>query len=257
MSSLENKNVLITGASAGIGAACAEAFASAGANLILAARRKERLAKMAEVLAGKFGVKCHIMVLDVSNPASIDGAFDGLPVEWQTIDILINNAGLAKGVDAEWLVSLEDSDIMIDTNIKGLLYMTKKCVPGMIERDSGHVINLGSVAGREAYPGGSVYCATKFAVRALTRALKMDLNHTAIRVTSIDPGLVETEFSMVRLGDKVKAKQVYDNLEALRGEDIADAALYAATRPAHVNISEMLIFPTAQASARMVHREES
>ncbi len=256
MISLENKNVLITGASAGIGAACTEAFASAGANLILAARRKERLAQMAETLTGKFGVKCYVMALDVSKPASVDEAFDALPAEWRTVDILVNNAGLAKGVDAEWLVSLEDSDIMIDTNIKGLLYMTKKCVPGMIERNSGHVINLGSVAGREAYPGGSVYCATKFAVHALTRALKMDLNHTAIRVTSIDPGLVETEFSMVRLGNKEQAEQVYENLEALRGEDIADAALYAATRPAHVNISEMLIFPTAQASARMVHREK-
>lgn len=255
---LKNKLVLITGASSGIGEACAELFARAGASLVLLARRRDRLEVLQQRLKERHKTESVVLVSDVSRVGEVEQAFQSLPPRWQAVDILINNAGLVKGMEPEWAVTAADVDTMIDTNIKGLLAMTRLCVPGMLERGHGHVINLGSVAGREAYPGGSVYCATKSAVRALSRGLKMDLLGTPIRVTSIDPGMVETEFSVVRFdGDQTKAREVYAGMMPLAAEDIADAALYAATRPPHVNISELFIMPTDQAAARMVHREES
>jgi 3-hydroxy acid dehydrogenase/malonic semialdehyde reductase len=257
MTDLNGKIVLITGASSGIGRACAAAFAGAGADLILAARRRERLAELKADLEREHGIRTVVMPVDVSRVKSVEAAFGKLPAKWRAVDILVNNAGLVRGMEPEWEVSPEDVDVMVDTNVKGLLAMTRQCVPGMIERGFGHVINIGSIAGREAYPGGSVYCATKFAVRALSRGLKMDLLGTPVRVTSIEPGMVETEFSVVRFrGDTDKAAAVYAGMTPLTGADIADAVLYAATRPAHVNISEMLVFPTDQATARLVHRRE-
>ena len=257
MFELKDKQVLITGASSGIGAACAETFARAGASLILAARREERLEQLGNSLRKRFGTVSVLMPVDVSRESDVTDAFSSLPADARKVDILINNAGLVKGLEREWEVSPDDVDVMVDTNIKGLLTMTRLVVPGMLERGSGHVINLGSISGQEVYPGGAVYCATKFAVRALSRGLKMDLLGTPIRVTSVDPGMVETEFSVVRFrGDEEQAAQVYEGTTPLRPEDVADAAFFAATRPPHVNISEILILPTDQASARMVHREQ-
>ncbi|MCH7521440.1 MAG: SDR family NAD(P)-dependent oxidoreductase [Candidatus Marinimicrobia bacterium] len=255
---LKNKLVLITGASSGIGDACAELFAQAGASLVLVARRRKRLEVLQQRLKERHNTESLVLASDVSRVGAVEPAFQALPPKWQAVDILINNAGLVKGMEPEWAITAADVDTMIDTNIKGLLTMTRLCIPGMLERGQGHVINLGSVAGREAYPGGSVYSATKFAVRALSRGLKMDLLGTPIRVTSIDPGMVETEFSVVRFGgDQTKAKEVYAGMTPLAADDIADAALYAATRPPHVNISELFIMPTDQAAARMVHRKGS
>jgi NADP-dependent 3-hydroxy acid dehydrogenase YdfG len=191
------------------------------------------------------------MPVDVSRVDELSAAYEALPAVAKEVDILINNAGLVKGMEREWEVTPDDADVMIDTNIKGLLTMTRLVVPGMLERGAGHIINIGSISGQEVYPGGTVYCATKFAVRALSRGLKMDLLGTPIRVTSVDPGMVETEFSTVRFsGDEKRATQV------LGPEDVADAVLFAATRPQHVNISEVLILPTDQSSAKMVHREQ-
>ncbi len=256
METLKKKTVFVTGASSGIGAACADAFAQAGATMVMAARRKDRLETLQSRLHERYGTTSFILPVDVSRSDKLETAFVSLPPLGRNVDILINNAGLVKGLDPEWEVSPSDVDAMIDTNIKGLLTMTRLLVPGMIERGSGHIINLGSIAGREVYPGGSVYCATKFAVRALSRGLKMDLLGTPIRVTSIDPGMVETEFSIVRFGgDEGRAKETYSGMTPLTPGDIADAALYAATRPLHVNISEMLILPTDQASAGLVYRE--
>ncbi len=256
METLKKKTVFVTGASSGIGAACADAFAQAGATMVMAARRKDRLETLQSRLHERYDTTSFILPVDVSRSDKLETAFVSLPPLGRNVDILINNAGLVKGLDPEWEVSPSDVDAMIDTNIKGLLTMTRLLVPGMIERGSGHIINLGSIAGREVYPGGSVYCATKFAVRALSRGLKMDLLGTPIRVTSIDPGMVETEFSIVRFGgDEGRAKEAYSGMTPLTPGDIADAALYAATRPLHVNISEMLILPTDQASAGLVYRE--
>ena len=256
MVSLQKKTVLITGASSGIGAACALSFAQAGAALVLLARRRERLEELQRRLEGNHGSDAIVMVGDVSQRDQITRAFQALPKRWQAVDILVNCAGGALGVAPEWEARPEEIDTMIDVNVKGLLTLTGLCVPGMIERGFGHVINLGSIAGQETYPGGSVYSATKSAVRALSRGLKMDLLGTPVRVTSIDPGMVETEFSLVRLyGDQVHANAVYEGMTPLKAEDIADTVLYAATRPPHVNISEMLVLSTDQAAARMVHRQ--
>ena len=255
--SLSGRLSLITGASSGIGAACAKAFAQAGARLLILARRKDRLETLANDLSDRYGTEVRVAVADVSNAVTVTSTFEALPAEWQTVDILVNNAGLVKGVAPEWEATAADVDTMIDTNVKGLLTMTRLCVPGMLARQWGHIINIGSIAGQETYPGGSIYAATKFAVRALSRALKMDLLGTPVRVSSIDPGLVETEFSMVRYdGDEKKAAEIYADTNPLRPEDIADAVLYAATRPAHVNISEMLVLATDQSAARMIHRNK-
>ena len=256
MLDLRNRIAIITGASAGIGKACAEAFGAAGASLVLAARRQGRLKDLADTLKARFGTKSLLLELDVRDRGAVDRAFASLPSEWQAAEILVNNAGLGRGLDRLQDGNPEEWDEMLDTNVKGLLYVTKAVLPGMVARGKGHVINIGSIAGRELYPGGNVYCATKFAVKALTRALKIDLLGTPLRVSTIDPGMVETEFSLVRFhGDAEKAAKVYKGLKALAAEDIADAAVWVATRPAHVDVTEMVILPTAQATAILNHRE--
>jgi serine 3-dehydrogenase len=248
--------VLITGASAGIGAACARAFAAAGARLILAARRTERLEAIAEELQRAHGTETHQLALDVRELGVVTQLLAQLPPEWEAIDVLVNNAGLGRGLDPLQEGDPTEWDEMIDTNVKGLLYVTRAVLPGMIERGRGHVINLGSVAGHEVYPGGNVYAATKHAVDAITRGLRMDLLGTPVRVSTVDPGLVETEFSTVRFrGDEERAKRVYHGYQPLTPADVADAVLYCATRPPHVNIDQIILKPVAQASAMLVHRE--
>jgi 3-hydroxy acid dehydrogenase/malonic semialdehyde reductase len=258
MRSMESQTILITGASAGIGAATAKAFAREGARLVLVARRVERLRALAEELAVAHGTESRCLDIDLKCHHDVAGRLATLSPEWQAVDVLVNNAGLARGTDKLQEGSLADWDEVIDVNIKGLLALCRCVVPWMLTRNRGHVINLGSIAGWEAYPGGAVYCATKHAVRALSRGLKMDLQGTPIRVTSIDPGLVETEFSLVRFrGDREKATQPYEGMVPLRGEDIAEAIVWSASRPAHVNISTMVIFPTAQASSMLVSRDSA
>lgn len=248
--------VLITGASAGIGAACARAFAAAGARLVLAARRGERLEALARELRDAHGTQSHLLTLDVRDLGVASRVLDDLPTEW-AIDVVVNNAGMARGVDPLQEGDPRDWDEMIDTNVKGLLYITRAVLPGMVERGRGHVINIGSVAGHEVYPGGAVYCATKHAVDAITRGLRMDLLGTGVRVSTIDPGLVQTDFSAVRFrGDEVRAARVYQGYTPLSPEDVADAVLYVATRPPHVNIDEVILKPTDQASATMVNRRQ-
>jgi 3-hydroxy acid dehydrogenase/malonic semialdehyde reductase len=250
--SLKNKIVFISGASSGIGEACAKAFAEEGAQLILAARRLEKL----QELAKKLNTQTHLIRLDVRDRQAVLKAVEELPEPWNKIDILINNAGLSRGLNKLHEGSIDNWEEMIDTNLKGLLYLSRAIIPVMVSRQKGHIINLGSIAGHQTYPGGNVYCATKAAVRALNEGMKLDLLGTPIRVTSVDPGMVETEFSLVRFdGDKDKAAKVYKGLQPLTPEDIADAIIYATTRPAHVNINEILLMPTAQASANLAHRE--
>jgi serine 3-dehydrogenase len=256
MTSLEKKIVLITGASSGIGRSCAEVFAEAGANLILLARRNDRLTTLVSELTKKYGILTLADKLDVRDQASIAQFFEKLPVEWRDIDILINNAGLSRGLDKLYQGNLRDWEEMIDTNIKGLLYMSRSVIPGMVERKKGMVVNIGSIAGHEVYPNGNVYCATKHAVDALTRGMRMDLVDTPVRVCTVDPGLVETEFSKVRFhGDDARAKIVYQGMTPLSPDDVADAVLFAATRPPHVQIAEIIIMPAMQASATLVHRK--
>jgi 3-hydroxy acid dehydrogenase/malonic semialdehyde reductase len=255
MISLDNTIVFITGASSGIGRSCAQAFAGAGAKLVLAARRKKRLEKLAAELKGQFNTETYIGELDVRDNRAVAKFYKKLPTEWRQIDILINNAGLSRGLNKLYEGQLEDWEEMIDTNVKGLLYVSRTVLPGMVERKKGTVINIGSIAGHDVYQGGNVYCATKHAVDALTKGMRMDLVDTSIRVCTIDPGLVETEFSEVRFhGDKARAKKTYQNMKPLTPEDIADAVLFAATRPPHVQVAELIIMPTAQASTTLVHR---
>lgn len=257
MGKLDNKIVFITGATAGIGQACAVDFAREGANLILCARRKESLDEISESIKKEFGVKVYNFRLDVRDREAVKKEISAIPDEWKKIDILVNNAGLAKGFG-----KVDDGDIdaweqMIDTNIKGLLYVTREVLPLMAERKQGHVINIGSVAGHEVYPNGNVYCATKFAVDALSKGIRLDMLDKKVKVTTISPGLVETEFSEVRFsGDKERAKQVYKGFKPLVAEDISDLVLFAATRPQHVNLNEIIVTPTAQGSSTMVLREE-
>ncbi len=247
--------VLITGASSGIGAACARKFAQAGAKLVLAARRLERLQQMAMALEAEFGTQAYLLEMDVRDRFQVESTLNSLPEPWATIDILINNAGLSRGLNKLHEGSIQDWEEMIDTNVKGLLYVTRCVVPGMVSRNRGHVVNLGSIAGHETYPKGNVYCATKAAVRTLTEGLKQDLLGTAVRVTTVDPGLVETEFSEIRFrGDGDRAKQVYQGMTPLTPEDVAEVILFATTRPVHVNLSEILMVPTDQATATLVHR---
>jgi NADP-dependent 3-hydroxy acid dehydrogenase YdfG len=256
MYSLKNKIVFITGASSGIGRSCVKAFAAQGARLILAARRAERLEKLAVELKTEHGPDILVLKLDVRDPAAVAAAVAGLPAEWAAIDVLVNNAGLSRGLDKLHEGKLQDWDEMIDTNIKGLLYVSRAVIPGMVARGRGHVINIGSIAGREVYPSGNVYCATKFAVNALTKGMRLDLNGTGVRVSTVDPGLTETEFSVVRFhGDAGRAGKVYQGYAPLAPEDIADAVVYCATRPMHVDVAEMLVLPTAQASTTLIHRK--
>jgi serine 3-dehydrogenase len=254
MPSLKNVIVLITGASSGIGRSCAVKFGEAGARLILTARRKERL----ETLVRELGKQTQALALqlDVRDHKAVERVFGALPNDWQGIDVLVNNAGLSRGLDKLHEGKIDDWEEMIDTNIKGLLYVSRAVIPGMVSRGKGTIINIGSIAGHEVYPRGNVYAATKHAVDALTKGLRMDLMDTPLRVCTVDPGLVETEFSMVRFrGDADRAKVVYQNLEPLRPDDIADAVVFCATRPPHVQIAEMIVLPTAQASTTMVHRK--
>jgi len=256
MVSLPNSIILITGASAGIGRACAEAFAQAGARLVLFARRKDRLQELSSELKQKHGTVSYIVELDVRDRKAVQQVFNKLPDEWQNVDVLVNNAGLSRGLDKLQDGSIDDWEEMIDTNIKGLLYITRAVLPGMVERNSGTVINIGSIAGHELYPKGNVYAATKHAVDALTRGLRLDLVETSVRVCTVDPGLVETEFSMVRFrGDAERAKKTYLGLQPLKPQDVADAVLYCATRPPHVQISEMILLPVHQVSPMLVHRK--
>jgi len=257
MAPMKDRIVCITGASAGIGAATGVAFAREGASLILCARREERLKEISRFLRSRFDVRTLAVVLDIRDRAAVETAVASLPEEWAAVDLLVNNAGMARGLDPLQQGDPDDWAETFDTNVIGLLSVTRALLPGMIERGRGHVIQIGSIAGREVYPGGGVYCASKFAVKALSRALKIDLLGTPVRVSTVDPGLVETEFSMVRFrGDEKRAKKVYEGLEPLSPEDIADAVVWVASRPAHVDVTEMVILPTAQSSAMLTHREE-
>jgi 3-hydroxy acid dehydrogenase / malonic semialdehyde reductase len=250
---LKNQTVLISGASSGIGEACALLLAPLGVRLILMARRLERLEIVATYCNGAGANPGNLLVIehDVREPFDLMR----LPEDWRSIDILINNAGLSRGMTKLQEGLLTDWEEMIDTNVKGLLYMTRAIVPGMVERQRGHVVNVGSIAGHQTYPAGNVYCGTKAAVRAISEGLKIDLLGTPIRVTNIDPGMVDTEFSTVRFhGDTERAAKVYEGLTPLTGVDIAETVLFALTRPAHVNISEILLVPTDQATPTLVHR---
>ena len=243
---------LITGASSGIGEATAEALAVDKFNLILVARRKDRLTAIAQRIGEKYNVDVEIAAADISSSSKVDQL--AKQYAKKSITVLVNNAGLAKGIEKMYEAKVADWDVMIDTNVKGLLYMTRAFLPGMMERGHGHIVNLGSVAGRWTYPGGGIYCATKFAVRALSEGLRMDLLGTPIRVTNIEPGMVETEFSEVRLGDRERAKSIYKGLKPLSPGDVADSIAWCVSRPAHVNVQELVLFPTAQAAIQMVHR---
>ncbi|MEH2107283.1 SDR family oxidoreductase [Nostoc sp.] len=255
MTSLQNQIILITGASSGIGTACARIFAGAGAKLILAARRLERLQQLADTLSKDFSTEIHLLQLDVRDRNAVESAIATLPSAWSDIDILINNAGLSRGLDKLHEGSFQDWEDMIDTNVKGLLSVSRYVVPGMVSRDRGHVVNLGSIAGHQTYPGGNVYCATKAAVRAISEGLKQDLLGTRVRVTSVDPGMVETEFSEVRFhGDTERANKVYQGVTPLTADDVADVIFFCVTRSPHVNINEVVLMPVDQASATLVNR---
>jgi len=252
---MKGKLVLITGASAGIGEACAKRFAAAGCNLLLVARRDDRLDALKENLESEFGVIVTTARLDVRDRDAVE-RFAGEVAKAPPPDVLINNAGLASGLASLHEGDFEDWDRMIDTNIKGLLNVSRLILPMMVERNSGHVINIGSIAGHLVYPKGNVYNATKFAVRALNEGMNMDLVGTNIRVSSVDPGMTDTEFSEVRFhGDKDRAREAYKGFKALAGEDIADAVYYVASAPAHVNVADMVILPTAQRSPFVIHRD--
>ena len=249
------KTILITGASSGIGEGCARKFASQGARLILNSRSADKLTALAEELKEKYDAECYVMPFDVCDRDSAAAALNALPQEWKSIDVLVNNAGLAIGVDKEYEGNLDEWDVVIDTNVKALLSMTRLVVPGMIERGRGHIINIGSIAGDAAYPGGSVYCATKAAVKALSDGLRIDLVDTPLRVTNIKPGLVETNFSVVRFrGDKQKADNVYRGIKPLNGDDIAEVVYFAASAPEHMQLAEILVMPTYQATGSIVSK---
>ena len=253
--------ICITGASAGIGAATADAFARAGHRLLLCARRAGKLDALAETLREQHGAEIHTFALDVRYADAVREAFASLPDAWTdehgpTVDVLVNNAGLSRALDPAYANEVRHIDDMVDTNVKGLLYVTGAVVPAMVARNSGHVVNVGSTAGHDTYPGGTVYCATKHAVGAITRGLKKDVHGTAVRVSTVDPGLVETDFSLVRFeGDADRADAVYATTEPLRPEDVAEAILWTATRPPHVNVAEIILTPTAQSSVTMLKRE--
>ena len=250
-----NKTVLITGATSGIGLGCARRFAANGDRVIITGRNESRLREIADEME-KNGTEVLTLAFDVRDREAAKKCLEELPPEWQEIDVLVNNAGLALGLEPEYEGSFEDWETMIDTNIKGLLNMTRLIVPGMVERNRGHIINVGSVAGDAAYAGGNVYCATKAAVKALTDGLRIDLANTAVRVTNLKPGLVETNFSNTRFhGDTERAATVYKGIKPLTGDDIADVAVFAANAPAHVQIAEVLILATHQANGTVIVRK--
>ena len=251
-----SKIAFITGASSGIGAACARKFAEGGYTLLLNARNTAKLPALQQELQTTYGIEVITLPFDVRDRKAAEAALQQLPAEYQAIDVLVNNAGLALGIDKEYEGTEENYDTMIETNITALLMMTRLVVPGMVNRGKGHIINIGSVAGDAAYPGGSVYCATKAAVKVLSDGLRMDLVDTPLRVTNVKPGLVETNFSITRFGgDKERADNVYKGIKPLTGEDIADVVYYAASAPAHVQIAEVLVLATHQASGSLVYRK--
>jgi serine 3-dehydrogenase len=253
---LRGKIILITGASAGIGEACAVKFAELGCNLILFARRANKLNHLAERLSAENHIKILTRQLDVRSFDEVKHTIDNLPEEWQNIYCLVNNAGKALGMNKIQEGMLDDWEEMIDTNVKGLLYVSRCVLPGMVERKHGHVINIGSLAGHEVSPMGNVYCGTKSFVRTVSKGMIIDLNGTGVRVTNVDPGLAETEFSIVRFhGDEERASTVYKGFKPLIGEDVADAVVYAATRPEHVQIQEIFLTPTAQATATVITKK--
>lgn len=257
MQKLNGKIIFITGASSGIGEASAYGFAAEGARLLLAARRVERFTEMKPKLLEAGAADVHTFSLDVRDAAQVASELDALPEAWKAIDVLVNNAGLSRGLDKLYEGKLEDWDEMIDTNVKGLLYVTRAVVPGMVARGRGHVVNLGSTAGEISYPGGAVYCGTKAAVRAIHDGLREDVLGTPVRVTSVDPGMVETAFSEVRFrGDKERAAKVYQGLVPLTPADVADAIVWAVTRPAHVNIARVLMTPIDQANSLLFNRKQ-
>jgi NADP-dependent 3-hydroxy acid dehydrogenase YdfG len=258
MNRIAGKRVLITGASAGIGEACARLFAEKGADLILVARREDRITELASELSAKHSVEAHAYPLDVTDRAAVFSFVERIAEEHLLPDILVNNAGKAKGLDKLHEGDVDDWEDMIDTNVKGLLYVTRAVLPHMVTRDSGHVINIGSIAGRWVYPKGAVYNATKFAVWALNEGMNMDLLGTQVRVSSVDPGLVETEFSEVRFhGDTERAEKVYADTTPLTGDDIADAVVYVANTPEHVDVINLVLMPTVQRHAMLLHRDEA
>jgi 3-hydroxy acid dehydrogenase / malonic semialdehyde reductase len=251
---MNQRTALITGATSGIGEATARLLAENNFRLILCGRRKDRLEKLANELSTK--TKLTMLSFDVRDQKQTAHAIQSLSNEWKNIDVLINNAGNAHGLSSVQTGSVEDWDAMMDINVKGLLYVSKEVMPGMIEKKSGHIINIGSIAGKEVYPNGNVYCASKFAVDALTNGMRLDLNPHGIKVTGIHPGMVETEFSLVRFkGDTERARKVYQGLTPLHAADIADVILFTLTRPAHVVLADMIILPVAQASATVLKRE--
>jgi 3-hydroxy acid dehydrogenase/malonic semialdehyde reductase len=253
---MTSKIALITGATSGIGEACANLFAAQGYQLILLGRRSERLEKLSTSLAATHSVTVMPLVADVRDKAGLSAILEAIPAAWKKVDVLINNAGLSQGLDPIDKGDTDDWDTMIDTNVKGLLYMSKLVSNWMIPYQSGHIINIGSIAGKEVYPNGNVYCATKHAVDALNKGMRIDLLPHHIKVTAINPGMVETEFSLVRFkGDKDRAKKVYEGLTPLMAQDIADAIWFAVSRPAHVNINDMVIMPSAQATATITNKK--
>ncbi len=254
---MTGRHVLITGASAGIGESCATLFAGAGARLTIVARRTERLERLKENLAEAHETQIEVAGLDVQNRRAVDAFTTRLTSQGNAVDVLVNNAGLSRGLAPLHEGSIQDWEEMIDTNVKGLLYMTRGILPHMVARNSGHIINLGSTAGHIVYPGGNVYNATKFAVRALTEGINLDVAGTGVRVSTVDPGLVETEFSQVRFrGDSERARKVYEGYTPLSPEDIAQVVLFVAAAPAHVNILQTVVYPTDQRSPYVLHRHD-
>lgn len=251
------KTILISGATSGIGRSCAEYFARNKDRLIITGRREDRLKQIKNELKEKYEIEINCLSFDIRDKNAVNNAIESLPNEWKNIDVLINNAGLASGLNTIQDGDIDDWEKMIDTNVKGLLFLSRAIMPLMIERKKGHIINIGSIAGKEVYPNGNVYCATKHAVDALTKAMRVDLLPHMIKVTQIAPGAVETEFSIVRFhGDKEKASKVYDGYTPLRPDDVADAVFYVANLPEHVNINDLLIMPTAQASSGQFNKEK-
>ena len=253
--SLAGKVVFVTGASAGIGAACARAFAEEGARLLLLARRGDRLAALVPDLREAGAADVHPVSVDVRDFEAVAAAHDALPPAWREVEVLVNNAGLSRGLDPLQGGKLDDWNEMIDTNVKGLLHVDRVFLPGMVTRGRGTVVHLGSIAGRQVYPGGNVYCATKYAVRALTEGLRLDLLGTGVRVATVDPGLLRSEFGLVRFrGDAARAEAVYDGMTPLSPDDVAEVVVFVATRPPHVTLAETLVLPTDQGSTVHVHR---
>lgn len=252
---MKNQTVLITGASSGIGKACAEQFAALATTIVITGRRIDRLKTLAKQLTAEHKINIIPIQLDVRNHAQVEAAIQQLTKDKIEIDILVNNAGLALSTDKMQDAKVSNWDTMIDTNVKGLLYVTRAILPTMVKKNHGHIINIGSISGHSCYVSGNVYCATKHAVRAISKSLRLDLMGTAIRVSEIDPGAVETEFSEVRWNDKEKAKKIYEGFTPLVANDIADAVIYCATRPPHVNVAELVVYPQAQASITDIYRE--